>query len=131
MPSKLQELWQKQKQKIADAAAPHLTPGDTPRFIILAQTKLPNWLGPIPLSAIYGVKKRAVVVTKDNVYVLAMPMLSPTKVSGLVDKRGLDTAQMRRGGMGSIYVGELKLWPMANSLMRSEVDGALERAAPR
>jgi|WetSurMetagenome_2_1015567.scaffolds.fasta_scaffold309644_2 hypothetical protein len=125
---KIRELWQKQKQRIAEAAGPYLKPGETVRFVILAQTRLPNWLAPVPFGVIYGVRKRVIIVTDQNVSVLAMPMLSPTNVSGLVVQHPLRSSGLRLGSMGAIYVGQLRLWlfPMAKELKRAEVDGALE-----
>jgi hypothetical protein len=121
---KLQELWEKQKSDIARNAAPHLDPGETVRYVVLGQTRLPNWLAPIPFAALYGVKKCAVVVTDRSVYVVAMPMLSPTKVVGVVEKRELTSASLKREG-GAVLVGNTKIWPVNNAFMNAELTGAL------
>ena len=129
--SKFQELWLKQKQQIADEAKPFLPPGETPQFIILSQTKLPNWLAPLPFSAIYGVKKRAVVVTDQHIYLLDMPLLSPTKVSGVIEKYPLEGANLKRGAMGCIQLGSTKVWPVGSRQIGREVEGALQSAGAR
>lgn len=132
MPGKLHELWLKQKGQIAEAARPFLPPGATARFVILSQTRLPNWLAPLPFSAIYGVKKRAVLVTDEMVYLLEMPLLSPTKVSGVVESHPLSGATLRGGGMGALYVGSTKLWwPSGSGPIRHEVEEALRAAQSR
>lgn len=124
---KLQELWEKQKREIASNAAAHLA-GETVRYVVLAQTRLPNWLAPIPFAALYGVKKCALVVTDRSVCVVQMPMLSPTKVSGIIEKHEISTGQVRRDG-GAVCVGQTKVWPISNALMKAELDGVLRAVA--
>ena len=122
--SRLQDLWEKQKRQIATAAASHLEAGENVRYVVLAQTKLPNWLAPVPFAAFFGVQKRVLVVTDRSVCVFAMPMLSPTKVSGIVERHAITAGALRREG-GAVYVGSSKLWPVGNALMRGELDGAI------
>jgi len=126
MSMNLEQLWQKQKQKITEAASPYLEPGDTPKFLFLAQTRVPYRWMPLPFSALYGAKKRCVIVTDRHLYLLNMPLASPTKVSGLVDKHPLSDTVLTKSSLGSLKVQDLRVWPVTSKLHRREVEGAVQ-----
>jgi len=106
----LEKLWQQQRQKIVESAQPYLQPGETVKFVFIAQTVLPSWLAPLPWAGLYGSRKRAVIIGDQNAYILRMSIWKPTDVFGVIEKYPLASANFSHGTLGSIKIGNTRLW---------------------
>jgi hypothetical protein len=126
-------LYDRQKQRRADAAARHLEPGETIRASFLGQTPIPPWVFFLvaPTLFIFFQKYRTVVLTDRNVYVLENAFLRTYKYNRVAHKSPLGGARVETGGSWASIDGGPKLHvPPFGPIKRglTEFRAALEQA---
>ena len=93
-------LYDKQKQKRAEAIAPYLEDGETVRESFLGQTPVPPWVFLLiaPYVFIFFQKYRTVAATERNVYVMHNSFLRSYKFDKVAHKAPLSSAHVESGG---------------------------------
>ena len=93
-------LYDKQKQKRADALAPYLEDGETVKESFLGQTPVPPWVFFLiaPYVFIFFQKYRTVAATERNVYVMHNSFLRSYKFDKVAHKAPLSSARIESGG---------------------------------
>ena len=104
-------LYDKQKQRRADAVAPYLEPGEIVRASFLGQTPIPPWVFFLIASYvfIFFQKYRTVVVTDRNIYVMENAFLRTYKFNRVAYRQALGTARVEYGGSWLTVDGGPKL----------------------
>ena len=105
-------IYEKQRQRRADAVAPYLEPGEAVRASFLGQTPVPPWVFFLvaPYVLIFFQKYRTVVATDKHVYVMHNAFLRTYKFKGVAYKQPLGSAQFTHGGSWLSIDGGPKLW---------------------
>ena len=104
-------LYDKQKQKRADAIAPYLEDGETVRESFLGQTPVPPWVFFLiaPYVFIFIQKYRTVAATDRNLYVMHNAYLRSYKFDKVAHKTPLSAARIESGGSWMTVDGGPKL----------------------
>jgi hypothetical protein len=136
-------LYDKQRERRANAVAPYLEPGETVKASFIGQTPVPPWVFFLIASYVFIFiqKYRVVVATERNLYVMQNKFLSSYKFNGVALKVPLASADievsktwMRVEGGPKLYVppwGPLKrgLTELAGYLQSVRGTGALPSGA--